>query len=480
MNNLSKETVFGFGVSMLGRGFDNPKPTPNFHKELWDMCCSEDTHVAIAAPRGHAKSTAVTYVYVMAAVLFRAHDYVMIVSDTESQSKEFLNNISEELQVNEELKEFFGIRKFLRDTAVDIIVEMNDGHQFRIIAKGSEQKLRGLNWRGKRPNLIVGDDLENDEIVMNDERREKFRNWFFSALLPAGSDYCKVRVVGTVLHLDSLLWRLLEDPSWVSKRYKAHNEDFTDILWPEKFPKQRLLAIRQRFVNQGYPEGYSQEYLNWPIDEATAFFRVDDFLSASPEQLQLPGESYMGIDLAISEKDRSAYTALVILKRLHDGKIIVQDAMRGRWDSKEIIDEMFNMVVRYRIPTVIIEAEKIDKALGPYIADEMVKRSVYFEIVKKVPTMDKVQRARPLQAMMRAGMVHFDKEGSWYPDLEAEMLQFPRGAYKDQVDAMAWVGLVLNKIHEGNTLEEQAEEEWAEEYETFGDDSNVINLFTGY
>jgi hypothetical protein len=59
---------------------------------------------------------------------------------------------------------------------------MDDGHQFRIMALGSEQKVRGLLWNGRRPNLIVGDDLENDEIVMNSERRQKFANWVDNAL----------------------------------------------------------------------------------------------------------------------------------------------------------------------------------------------------------------------------------------------------------------------------------------------------------
>lgn len=477
---LDKDTILGFSRSMLSKGFDNYQPTPQFHLELWNLCCSEDTHVAVAAPRGHAKSTAVTFIYVLACLLFRENDYVMIVSDTETQSKEFLNNISQELKDNQDVVDFFEVNRFVRDSATDMIVEMKDGHQFRVVAKGSEQKLRGLNWRGKRPNLIIGDDLENDEIVMSDERREKFRNWFFSALLPSGADYCKVRIVGTILHLDGLLERLMDDDSWTTKRYKAHDKEFYSILWPEKFPKQRLEEIRRRFVNQGYPEGYSQEYLNWPIDTETAMFRTDDLLRADEEQVLLPGDNFLAVDFAISEKEKSAYTAMVVVKRNHDGKLIVMDCMRGRWDSKEIIDNMFNLVQRYSVDTVIMEAEKVDKALGPYIYDEMVNRSVYFMIEKKVPSADKVQRARPLQALCRSGMVFFRKEKDWYPALESELTTFPRGSYKDQVDALAWVGLHINKIFEGQTLEEAAEEEFQEELEDSDFFMGIPGSITGY
>ena len=478
--SISKDIILGFSTSMLSKGFDNYQPTPKFHLELWDMCCSESSHVAIAAPRGHAKSTAITHVYVLASLLFREHDYVMIVSDTETQSKEFLNNIAQELKDNDDIIDFFEVNKFIRDSAIDIIVELGDGHQFRVVAKGSEQKLRGLNWRGKRPNLIVGDDLENDEIVMSDERREKFRNWFFSALLPSGSDYCKVRIVGTILHLDGLLERLMDDTSWTSRRYKAHNKDFSKVLWPEKFPQERLEGIRRRFVNQGYPEGYSQEYLNWPIDSETAMFRPEDLLPASEEQVALPGDNFMAIDFAISQKERSAYTAMGVVKRTYDGNIIVMDMMRGRWDSKEIIDNMFNLVKRYHVDTVIMEAEKVDKALGPYIYDEMGKQNVFFTIEKKTPSADKTQRARPFQALCRSGSVFFRKDQRWYPTLESELTTFPRGSYKDQVDALSWVGLHINKIYEGQTLDEAADEEWQEEFEESEFFFGAPNNLTGY
>ena len=56
--------------------------------------------------------------------------------------------------------------------------------------------------------MIVCDDIENDEIVMNQERREKFRNWMLKALLPCRAPNGIVRIVGTILHLDSFLARI--------------------------------------------------------------------------------------------------------------------------------------------------------------------------------------------------------------------------------------------------------------------------------
>ena len=210
-------------------------------------------------------------------MLLRVKKFCLLVSDTEAQAVEFLGDIKAELTGNDELRKQFHIKDILKDTETNIIVQFEDGNLFRIVAKGSEQKVRGLKWRGKRPDLIVGDDLENDDIVMNPERREKFRRWFMNALLPCGSDTCWVRIVGTILHLDSMLQRILEDDTWETLFYQAHNPDFTEILWPEQFSQERLETIRAGYLAQNDPEGYSQEYLNRPVDVQNAFFNKDYF-----------------------------------------------------------------------------------------------------------------------------------------------------------------------------------------------------------
>ena len=55
--------------------------------------------------------------------------------------------------------------KFEKDSSTDIIVHFNDGQKFRIIAKGSEQKLRGMLWDGARPDLIICDDILNGRVT---------------------------------------------------------------------------------------------------------------------------------------------------------------------------------------------------------------------------------------------------------------------------------------------------------------------------
>lgn len=474
---LDAQTIHGFSESILKKNYDNAALTPQFHHEMWELCCSDHPQVAIAAPRGHAKSTAISHAYTLASVLFRERKYVLLVSDTESQSVQFLNDIKNELKENEKIHALFGVKRFLKDSETDIIVEFEDFEQFRIQAKGSSQPVRGRKWKGMRPDLIVGDDLENDEMVMNSERREKFRNWFNGALLPCLSDHGIVRIVGTILHLDSLLERLLNDSTWKSKRYQAHNADYTEFLWPERFTKERLDFIRQRYVNQGFPEGYAQEYLNFPIDESNAYFKKSYFkkIQESPEPL----EYYVAADLAISEKARRDFTVIIVAGVDSKGTIKIVDVKRGRWDSLAIIDELFNVQRGYKPVMMTLEGGMISKSILPVMYAEMHKRQIFPNLHVETPTTDKRARARGIQARMMAGGVQFDTEADWFPTLQQEMLRFPRDVHDDQVDAMAWIGLTLDKVLEARTPREIEEDEYEEEFgETlWGMDVNPI---TGY
>ena len=498
---LTADALYGFTTSLLLSRFDNPKPTPAFHKELWELVCRPDEWVAIAAPRGHAKSTAITHSYTLASVLFRKARYALVVSDTEEQAVLFLGDIKLELTENTDLIQLFDIKRVVKDTEKVIIVQFNDGAYFRIDAKGSEQKLRGRKWRGMRPDLIIGDDLENDEIVLSDERRKKFRDWFFNSLVPMGGDDCKIRIVGTILHMDSLLERLMppwggehtktdgikfwidekyqeeEELPWLSVRYQAHSPDFSQMLWPEKFSRKRLERLRAGFVQQGNPEGYSQEYLNYPIDEENAYFQGDDFLPIEDTEENL--EYYVGCDFAISEKDRAAYTVMVVTGRNPQGKLKVVDVRRFRGDSLEIVDELFILQQRYEPEIFIIEKENIARSIGPFLYQEMHKRDIFLNIDDPVPSQDKMKRAQSIRARMRAGQVEFNKDAHWYHAFYTELTQFPRSQYKDQVDAFANIGLALDKMVDVPTYAELEEDQWEEEEALYLIDQGIDQI-TGY
>ena len=105
--SLNAELIAGFSELVLNSRYDSPKPTPEFHHILWEYCCSRHPMVAVAAPRGHAKSTAGNFAYPLTALLFGYKDFCLILSNTERQAQSFLLSIYQFLIYNALIKEMF-------------------------------------------------------------------------------------------------------------------------------------------------------------------------------------------------------------------------------------------------------------------------------------------------------------------------------------------------------------------------------------
>ncbi len=54
-----------------------------------------------------------------------------------------------------------------------------------------------------------------------------------------------------------------------------------------------------------------------------------------------------------------------------------------------------------------------------------------------VPEGDKITRMNAQSAKIEAGQVYLLKQAPWVGDLQAELLQFPRARYDDQVDSIS-------------------------------------------
>jgi predicted phage terminase large subunit-like protein len=500
---IDKTLIYGFSETFLKSSFDNPVKVADFHFDLWDALCCKEDWVAIAAPRGHSKSTSCTIVWLLSMALFRQADHILIISDTETQAAGFLGNIRSHLTENKELISAFHIapvEQWDKDTESEIVFSFESGEKCRIFARGSEQGIRGMLWKNKRPNLIIADDFENDDMVMSEERRTKFIAKFLNKIVPLGrSSGTKIRIVGTILHTDSLLENLLtnfgndsenrewdglvEKPTkkstnpWYSLRFKAHNEDFSEILWPEKFNKESLNKIRTLYVNSGNIEGYSCEYLNNPIDQQSAYFKKDDM-----KHIKEDGQNetmYISCDLAISSKDGRAFTAMIVVGVTQTGVIRVRDVKRFRGDALEIIDTLFYLVQRWKPDLVFLEAENIARTLGSILYDEMQKRQTWFSIEASTASQDKIKRARSLQARYRSGTIEFDSTKDWYYELAKELFDFPKGKYMDQVDALSWACIGTDKLISAPTHQELYEEEYSRHMEEVGLNQGQ-SKFTGY
>lgn len=497
---VTPDVIEGIVNGYLKKDFDNPTDVPDCHREWWEMCCDPHPFMAIAAPRGHAKSTAITLAYVVACIVFRERSFILIVSDTETQASFFLQDLKKALIENEDLVKTFGIKGLLKDAITDVELQFQDGKTVRILAKGSNQSLRGVKQNNQRPDLIVCDDLENDEIVMNPERRIKFQRWFTGSLLRLRSKNGIVRMVGTILHQDSQLQRLMprinrkgvvdtplklyyqngRQSSWNAALYRAHDKKMTQALWPQQYPVEWLKREREMYQEQGVLDIWSQEMLNEPLDEASAKFRRGDFKEMKEEDFRHNFHYYVGTDLALTEKTDRDYCAFVVGAVDESGWLHIVHVIHERMQSLEIEETIFALQEAYNPELFFFEKGQIWSGLEPHLLDRMTKSGVYLSY-EALPSMtDKIARSSSIRSRIRAGAVKFDKNNDWYPDFEDELCKFPRGGHDDQVDAISLLGRGLVKFVEAPTDQELAEEAYEQEKINFGFYEDGRNAITGY
>ncbi len=171
-----------------------------------------------------------------------------------------------------------------------------------------------------------------------------------------------------------------------------------------------------------------------------------------------------------------------------DGTLRIREIIRRRMDSLDICDTMFALHTKYKRlaamgaePVFLVESENIAKSVGPFLYERMAMIDQPLIIEMMPPIKDKELRGRSLQARIRAHMVEFDHNAEWWPTLKHEMVTFPRSTYKDQVDALAWIGHWVANMNLAPDWEEIQDEEYYDEYyDAEADWGSGRNPITGY
>ena len=472
---LTGELIEGFVLSYLHSRFDEPAPVPDMHREMWADACAGHPRLAWAGPRNSAKSTAITHCLTLAETMFGVEDFGLILSGTYDAAVKYLKDIKSELYSNDELIADFGPIKFERDTEDEIIVSCYAG-RFCLMARGAEQDVRGLKWEGKRPGVITFDDAETDDMVMNPERRIKFRERVLNVWLPMGNDSVKVRWVDTIKHFDSFLERLMTDSMWKTRRYRAHKgfDDFSELLWPEKWPEAKLREKRQLYINQGNENGYSREYLNQPMVMQGAYFRPDDSLAFRDEDYKgwEKGELTFiaSADFAFTISRRSDYTVFIVAGLNDNGDILIGDVRREKMASDGIVEDMINLTMRYDLQMFGVPGGKDFETFRPFLEGQMADaddgKGVYVPVEIVPDTKDKPSKCQAFRGYHRMGKVRFDKKAEWWLTVDDEMRCFTAAGamsgHDDVIDALGILGNIVRKASRPDTPEEADDMFWAQ------------------
>lgn len=446
MSGVSPLNLAKFILTEHMGGKEDFTDSPAFHKELIKLCVYNN-RVAIAAPRGFAKSTVLTFFYVLWCALYQYKKYIVIVSASQEQAGAFLRRIRDELEGNENLKAIYGDQR--TDQWSEKKLKLANG--CTIISKGRGAQMRGLISGAERPDLIVMDDIEDDEQVQSELRRRDLQNWFDGAVMPTvHPKRGQIIFVGTILHEDALLTQLLNPdlyPEFTSKRYQAIEEDGTS-LWEERHSIESLLAIKEAHAKRFQTARFYMEYMNDPIPEDSAVFRKEYFTHYE----ELPPTPYINevyVDLGGGSVSKHADPTAIIHTIMTPNHILyVDNYVNERFgdDAMKIVDTLFQFNTQFRPQRFIIEKTQAANMLKTTLESECARRGVYLNVDYINPTRGsgdrrgkmsdgKYQRIAEMQGAFKMGAI---RTRASHHELHEQLISFPRGTHDDLIDALAY------------------------------------------
>ncbi|HEC1637578.1 TPA: phage terminase large subunit [Yersinia enterocolitica] len=435
---------------------------------------------AIAAPRGEAKSTLVSQLFVLWTIICGIKHYPVIVMDSIDQAYPMLEAIKAELVYNPRLlMDFPDVCGAGRVWQMGTILTRND---IKVQVAGSGKKLRGLRHGPYRPDLVVLDDIENDEQVRSPEQREKLENWLKKTVLPLGTAGGKLDVIyiGTILHYDSVLSRTLKNPLWRVARFKAlirwpdnmslwdkweeilrNNGSDGEMLANAYYQQHRaemdegaivswsarpLLALMLIRARDGHAT-FDAEYQNDPVSGEDAIFAGEGVFHFWVNRLAewiFYGACDPSLGLRGNSRDPSAL--LVGGFNRHSGILdVVEAGIRKRVPDK-IISDIIELQKIYRCQIWSVESV----AFQEFLRTELIKRSAKAGIPVPArgvsPSADKLLRIESLQPHMVNGLIRLHSSQT---TLIEQLRHFPKADHDDGPDAlhMLWALVISGAGH---------------------------------
>ncbi len=210
-----------------------------------------------------AKSTRTMFEFLKLSLTGKIRN-VLLVSATFDNACDLLLPFMANLEKNQRIVNDYGVQKALGSWE-DGKFTTADGVSWRAI--GAKQSPRGTKNDEARPDAIIIDDLETDEMSRNPKRTDDVWQWVEKALIPTVSVSGNIRVVflGNIISKHGIMMRaknICDHFDIVNIRDKHGRSS-----WPEKNSEEQIDYILSKI---SYIAA-QQEYFNNPITKGTVF-----------------------------------------------------------------------------------------------------------------------------------------------------------------------------------------------------------------
>lgn len=388
--------------------------------------------------RGAAKSTNMD-VFVPMWLMAQEHreiNVMVLVGKSEDNAKTLLGDIQAELQYNQRYIHDFGEQYNAGSWEEGQFVTRSEVAFF---ARGRGQSPRGLRYRSHRPDYVVIDDLDDDELVESPARVSKLFDWVRSALfgtLDGGRG--RFIMVGNLIAKNSVLAKWCDIKSVHVTRVNIYDNK-GGISWASKWTPQEVKNIEDVV---GY-RAFQKEYMNNPIIEG-AIFRNEWIRWGKRPAWSKFSEIVLYIDPSFKGSTKNDYKAaklwgkagtLLYHLRAFVRQSSVAEIVRWcydlyEWTREQGISVRWYMEANFMQDTILDEFRREGELRGYQLPITGDKR--------KKP--DKFQRVEAISPLWERGFVVYDETQRDDPDMLAgidQTLAFEKGmrGHDDAPDA---------------------------------------------
>lgn len=472
------------------------------HYELWQLANKtfiEDLYdkLNIICPRGFAKTTIFDLAISIWLICYKQSKFTLIGAKKDDDASQFVDSIKKIFKENKKIIDNFGllINRKLKVNSNEI--EFTNGMYIRAV--GSASSVRGANFKGVRPTVIIADDYQDEKDILTEDSREKKYNRWTKEIEQVGDkavyrngkkikSATKIISIGTVLHMDCLMSRLsrnkdyktilkraiilepnqtvediFESDLWLECKkiyfndkdkdsketakqfYKEHKEEMKfKVLWEEKWDCFNDLAIPY-WENKA---SFMSELMNDATSIGEKWFK--SIRTQSKEEIEEHNftKTMLCVDPASTTKKKSDFTAMVVGSSADNGFKYMRELVLDKLEFNAYCQKVVDTLVKFKdITHIYIEKNTYQGAdivkIKELINNTTELRYRNFEFINEMQRQNKDEKISTIIDPVNNGQVIFVDNNKDFIDL---MLDFQGQKYTLHDDSADITSECLNRL----------------------------------
>ncbi len=375
--------------------------------------------------RGHAKSTHIDIMIPFWLWMNDEIDVMLLVGKNEEDAKILLSDLQAEFEANAQILADYGIQRSVGNWEAGNFVTKND---IAFYSLGRDQNPRGVRYGKRRPNFIVFDDIEDDQLAENPKRVKKLLTRIFGAFVGTTDNLgCRIVFANNLIHNAGIIAKVIAKIKTL-KLFKAR-VNFVNALdkngnptWHQKYQKAFFTA-REELMGDYV---FQTEYQNNPQIEGKIF--VSEQIQFAPIPRLKDYETIVGQwDVAYAGTETADYNAIKIwgLKNNHFYCI---KAFARQCKMADAIQWMIDY--DRSLPTGVIVTWRFE---SQFWNDAL--KMVYHQVISQNknynlplsqcdrPTTNKFQRIVTMQPYYQNGRIYYNKDEEYNVDMQTSINQ---------------------------------------------------------